>query len=214
MVMSDHLSVQQALCNVMLDVHQVGKTERNTSQGYEFRGVDAVLNAVAPALRTHGVVVLPTECETHYQVVPVGKQQNPMREATVKVTYSFVGPAGDSLSATVWAEALDSGDKATAKAMSVAFRTMLIQSLAIPTGDKDPDSETYKRAQDPLTQAKNTVMAAASRKGWDMDQLSQDFAEWSHGGDIRTADVDTLTAYASYLIPPKKMRRKGGDTSE
>jgi hypothetical protein len=63
--------------------------------------------------------------------------------ARVVVTYVFTGPAGDSLIACVPGEAMDAGDKSTAKAMSVAFRTALLQSLALPTDDVDPDAESY-----------------------------------------------------------------------
>ena len=48
----------------------------------------------------------------------------------------------------VAAEAWDSGDKAAPKAMSVAFRTALLQALALPTDDPDPDSQSYERDND------------------------------------------------------------------
>jgi hypothetical protein len=43
-------------------------------------------------------------------------------------------------------EAFDMGDKATAKAMSVAYRTCLLQALTIPTDDPDPDESSYEQA--------------------------------------------------------------------
>ena len=52
-------TIYQALSAVMGDVQAVGKDGRNTQQGFNFRGIDAVVNAVGPALRTHGVVVTP-----------------------------------------------------------------------------------------------------------------------------------------------------------
>ena len=53
---------------------------------------------------------------------------------------------GSSVTATVAAEAWDAGDKATPKAMSVAMRTALLQALALPTDEPDPDSHTHERA--------------------------------------------------------------------
>jgi hypothetical protein len=44
----------------------------------------------------------------------------------------------------VCAEAIDSGDKSTAKAMSVAYRTALLQALTLPTDEKDPDHDQYE----------------------------------------------------------------------
>lgn len=144
--MSERLTVQSAIAAVMHDVQGVAKKDRNTAQGFNFRGIDAVINAVGPALREHGVVVMPTVLDYHYNTVEVGKNRTAMGHMIVKVTYTFTGPAGDSLACTVLGEAMDSGDKATPKAMSVAFRTALLQALALPTDEPDPDASTYERA--------------------------------------------------------------------
>jgi hypothetical protein len=69
-----------------------------------------------------------------------------MGHVRVKVTYTFIGVNGDTIKATVVGEAMDSGDKATAKAMSVAFRTALLQSLSLPTDEVDPDAHSYERS--------------------------------------------------------------------
>lgn len=144
--MSETPTVVQALAAVMGQVQAVGKTGRNQAQGYNFRGIDAVMNAVGPALRDHGVVIAPEVLDVAYRDVEVGAKRSHMREATVRVRYTAYGPAGDTLSATVAAEALDSGDKATAKAMSVAYRTCLLQLLTIPTDEPDPDGYSYERS--------------------------------------------------------------------
>lgn len=144
--MTDKPSIVESLSAVMADVQAVRKGERNDQQGYSFRGIDAVVNAVGPALRAHGVVVLPVVEDSHYDVVEVGRNRTQMRQATVTVRYVFVGPAGDRLEAVSVGEAMDSGDKATPKAMSVAFRVALLQALCIPTDEADPDSQSYERA--------------------------------------------------------------------
>lgn len=144
--MSDQLTIHAALALVMRDVKAVGKDGVNKSQGFNFRGIDGVLNVVGPALRTHGVIVLPTVEDVTYNTVEVGQKRTLMREVTMRVRYQFVGPDGGTLDAVVVAESMDSGDKATAKAMSVAFRSALLQVLAIPTHDPDPDEQSYERA--------------------------------------------------------------------
>ncbi len=139
-------TIQAALAAVMADVTHVGKEGKNSAQGYSFRGIDGVLNAVGPALRRRGVVVMPHLEAVEHLVVEVGKNRTAMRQATVTVRYVFHGPAGDSLDCVVAGEAMDSGDKATSKAMSVALRTALIQALALPTHEPDPDEKSYERA--------------------------------------------------------------------
>ena len=139
-------TIQAALAAVMVDVTHVGKEGKNAAQGYSFRGIDGVLNAVGPALRRHGVVVMPQLDHVEHVEVEVGKNRTAMRQATVTVRYVFHGPTGDSLDCVVAGEAMDSGDKATSKAMSVAFRTALIQALSLPTDEPDPDEASYERA--------------------------------------------------------------------
>lgn len=139
-------SIQQALAAVMTDVQAVGKDGQNTSQNYAFRGIDGVMNAVGPALRTHGVVIIPTVIDSNYRDVEVGKNRTLMREVTVTVRYTAWGPAGDSISGVVCGESMDSGDKGTAKAFSVAYRTFLLQALTIPTHQPDPDEQSYERS--------------------------------------------------------------------
>lgn len=141
------LNVYQALANVMSEVQAVSKSDRNSQQGFNFRGIDAVVNAVGPALRKHSVIVTPTVLSHSYETVEVGRNRTQMAHVIVKVTYRFFGPAGDSIEATVIGEAMDSGDKAVAKAMSVAFRIALLQALALPTDEPDPDSYSYERSE-------------------------------------------------------------------
>jgi len=125
-------------------VQAVRKDSKNQAQRFNFRGIDAVMNAVGPALRKHGVVILPEEVDVHRTngTTANGKQT---AEVVVKVTYRVYGPAGDSIHGKVAAEAMDFGDKAIAKAMSVAYRTFLLQALTIPTDEPDPDGESFDR---------------------------------------------------------------------
>lgn len=142
--MVDTPTVHQALNKVMGEVQAVKKDSKNQAQKFNFRGIDAVINAVGPALRKHGVTVLPEDVDVHRSngTTSNGKQT---AEVVIKVTYRVYGPAGDSIHGKVAAEAMDFGDKAIAKAMSVAYRTFLLQALTIPTDDPDPDGESFER---------------------------------------------------------------------
>ena len=140
------LNVVQAFAAVMDDVRKVTKDGRNTAQNFNFRGIDGVMNAVGPALRKHGVVIVPKVLHTNYRDIEVGKNRTLMREVTVEVGYTIHGPNGDTIEGSAPGESMDSGDKGTAKAMSVAYRTFLLQALTIPTDEPDPDEHSYERA--------------------------------------------------------------------
>jgi hypothetical protein len=140
------LTVTQAMNLVMKEVGAIAKKDKNQAQGFNFRGIDSVVNAVSPALQRHGIVVIPTVETYEYNTVEIGKNRTAMGHVKVKVSYSFISAGGDAIKATVVGEAMDSGDKATAKAMSVAFRTALLQSLSLPTHEPDPDAQSYERS--------------------------------------------------------------------
>lgn len=150
-------TIQQRLIAVMQEVQSVGKHDRNQQQGFNFRGIDAVINAVGPAFRKHGVFVLPSVKSTEYGQVTIGKNATHMGHVRLLIEFTFVGLDGDSVAAVVACEAMDSGDKATAKAMSVGLRTALLQVLALPTDEPDPDASSYERAPAPVGLGQDVV---------------------------------------------------------
>lgn len=179
----------------MGDVRAVGKDSKNNTPGatYMFRGIDAVMNAAGPAFRAHGVVVMPHKVKTiEYTTVTVGRNQTVMASVRLIVVYRIYGPAGDWFRGEAPGEAFDSGDKATSKAMSVAYRTLLIQGLTLPTGDADPDADTHERSRhDPgpeqardLGQWRGRVAAAGTdqsklRELWQQMKAEWDQVAWS-----------------------------------
>lgn len=138
-------SIATCMSRAMALVGAVGKDSVNEQQRFNFRGVDAVVNACSPALRGAGVVVAPKLLSVERGTSPTARGGT-VNTVHVVVRYRFHGPAGDHIDATVAAESFDSGDKATAKAMSVAYRTALLQALCLPTDEPtDPDQHTFER---------------------------------------------------------------------
>jgi hypothetical protein len=137
-------TIFQLLSEAKRKIGAVGKNDLNQVQKFKFRGIDAVVNAIAPAFNELGIIVVPEVREHEYDTVTTAGGK-PMGHVVVVVKYAFHGPAGDSVSAVVLGEAFDSGDKAVPKAMSVAFRIALLQTLNLPTDEPDPDSESYER---------------------------------------------------------------------
>ena len=145
----------EVIAAVMDDVQAVGKKDRNSSQGFNFRGIDAVMNAVGPALRKHGGFIMPLVDSVTYDTATSAKGAT-LNIARVKVTYGVFGQQGEPVSGSVVAEAFDMGDKATAKAMSVAYRTFLLQLLCLPTDEPDPDTFSYQVVNAPPVAVPNT----------------------------------------------------------
>lgn len=143
--MSETPAIYSDLVKVMRTVGHVGKGDFNSHAKFNFRGIDGVLSATGPAFREHQVIVYPFLQEANYENVKTsgGKASTACR---VIVDYTFASSKdGSAVTTRVAAESWDTGDKAMPKAMSVAFRTALIQALALPTDEPDPDSFTYTR---------------------------------------------------------------------
>lgn len=148
----DDVAVWTAWARVMRDVKSIRKSatasirSEKGSFSFNYRGIDMVLNAVGPALRRHGVMVLPVKVE------PVYGQAGRMRDVQVTVTYAIIGPRGDRIEVQSVGEGLDAGERGTPKALTTAYRNMLIVALAIPTEDPkmDPDVVDLQR-EDPVT---------------------------------------------------------------
>ena len=133
----------KALNAVMKDVGAVHKKELNQHQNFNFRGIDAVVNAVYPAFVKHGIIYAPRVVSAEYETGTTARGGT-MQICRLLVEAGFWHTSGEHIETVVAAEAFDHGDKATAKAMSVAMRTALLQVLALPTDDPDPDSFSYQ----------------------------------------------------------------------
>jgi hypothetical protein len=135
------MRIFEAMAEVMRDVDAIGKNQKNQQQGFKFRGIDDVYNAVHPILAKHGVFTAPTVLTERTEERQTKSGGNLLyRILTIK--YTFFASDGSSFESTVVGEGMDSGDKAANKAMAVAHKYALLQTLCIPTEDMiDPDSQ-------------------------------------------------------------------------
>lgn len=203
------LTVHQAWSKVMEEVQGIAKRDRNTQgPGYNFRGVDAVMNAVGPKLREHGVMVIPrviSERSENYE----SKNKALMTSRLVEVEYTVYGPDGSSFTGSAYGESADAGDKAMPKAMSVAYRTFLLQALTVPTDEPDPDSSTNERAtqQEPRAQSNQPIAGVglkklrekAEQKGWPWDAVAAAFLA-KEDMEVEKADDAKILAFLPLLL--------------
>ena len=136
----------------------IGKDRKNEVQGYKFRGIDDVYNALAPFLAGAKLCILPNVQE-RVVVERVNAKGTVLLYVTVKVDFAFVSAEdGSEHHVVTYGEAMDSGDKATNKAMSAAYKYAAMQAFCIPTeGDNDADAQTHTLR--PVTAAKPITKA-------------------------------------------------------
>lgn len=136
------MDIYNAILGVMADVGAIGKDKQNKQQGFKYRGIDDVMNALQPAMVKHGVFVAPTILNQRREERQTSKGSN-LIYSICTVKFTFYAQDGSSVDAVVIGEGMDSGDKATNKAMSIAFKYACFQVFCIPTEEmKDPDAET------------------------------------------------------------------------
>ena len=119
--MADKKNIYETISAVMAEIGSIGKESRNSQQGFMYRGIDAVMNAINPALIKHKLFVVPEVLSQRREERQTAKGGN-LIYSVCTIKYTFYAEDGSSVSATVIGEGMDSGDKATNKAMRVAFK--------------------------------------------------------------------------------------------
>jgi len=145
--------VYQAIADVQGELARTGiaKTRTNTQgQGYKFRGIDDVYAALSPLLAKHRLVVVPRVIDREV-IERQSRSGGALFYVTVHAEFDFVSALdGTTHTAMTFGEAMDSGDKATNKAMSAAYKYAAFMTFAIPTeGDNDADASTHEVEGEP-----------------------------------------------------------------
>lgn len=158
------MKVYQAINAVQTELASIGisKSSRNSQgAGYNFRGIDAVYNVLSSIMAKNGLCIIPRmltrSCEER-----TSKSGGALFYVTVEAEFDLVSAEdGSKHTARTFGEAMDSGDKATNKAMSAAYKYMAFQTFAIPTeGDNDADNHTHEVSkQKPTLDAKRLAGA-------------------------------------------------------
>lgn len=141
------MEVYKAISAVARDMAEQGisKDRENRQQGFNFRGIDQVYNALAPMLAKHGLVILPRITERTV-TERATKNGGVLFYVVVKAEFDFVATEdGSKHTVITYGEAMDSGDKATNKAMSIAYKYAAFQAFCIPTEQTaiDADAEVH-----------------------------------------------------------------------
>lgn len=147
--MSETANVYAAIAKVsaVLAKSGISKDRKNSQQGYNFRGIDDVYNALAPIISENGLVILPRILTRDVKERET-KNGGVLFYVTVEAEFDFVSASdGSKHTVRTFGEAMDSGDKATNKAMSAAYKYAAFQTFCIPTeGDNDADATTHEIA--------------------------------------------------------------------
>jgi len=214
----EQMKIYSAINNIMGEIGGIAKNKRNQAQGYSFRGIDDVYLAVQPLLAKYKVFTVPRVVDSKMELKETNQGKAIIYRILV-IEYDFISAEdGSRITATVIGEGMDSGDKASNKAMSVAHKYAILQVFAVPTEEpKDPENDSHeivvkkKTAEKELPNKKVTkeklqqVVAAFDLVNVPVPDL-ESYVEKSLG-DFDTDDLEKLRPMLAEL-KTKKQKQK------
>lgn len=150
---------------VMSGIGAVEKNKRNSQQGYAFRGIEDMYAAIHPLMIKAEIFAVPrvlSRTEDIYE----NKNGTRMKSVVLAVEYDFVAKDGSRVTiGPIYAEGMDSGDKATNKALSIADKYAIIQAFKVPTEDiEDADKDSPELGHGPIA-PREPVKASKPKSG-------------------------------------------------
>jgi hypothetical protein len=190
--------IYKKMSEVMRDIGSVGKDQKNQAQGFKFRGIDQFVNSLYPALTKHGVFMAPRCVSEQHELKEVTRGSGKAgvdKHVTILMEYDFFAEDGSKVTVgPIPAEGLDSGDKATNKALSAALKYALIQTFSVPTEDMaeaDLESPEIGRRSSNSTQAISTSSANNIDK---LEEVAVQSAPVASRGSFRKNTAKATTA--------------------
>jgi hypothetical protein len=160
------LEVYKAIAAITGELAKVGisKDKINQQQGFKYRGIDQVYDALSPLLSQHNLCILPRIVGKDV-VERMNSKGTALFYTTVEAQFDLVSAVDGSTHTVIsYGGAMDSGDKSIGKAMSYAYKAMAFMLFAIPVeGDNDPDATSHEvQPKKPATTASQPPQATSS----------------------------------------------------
>ena len=182
-------AIYKAIIGVMAEINAIEKDRKNQQQGFAYRGIDDVMNELHAALTKNKVFVVP---EVLNEERSTGKTRSggDLFYTRLKIRFTFYTDDGSSVSAVVIGEAMDSGDKASNKALSIGLKYAMLQVFCIPTEDeKDSDAQSPQPAPGTMQQRAPETKQPPQQK-----KPAAKFAFEPKGGETTPAEKKEICA--------------------
>lgn len=208
------MNIYESITKIMEEIPAIGKDQTNKTQGFKYRGIDDVMNTLQPLLSKNKVFIVPQILEQNREERITNKGGN-LIYSICKIKYIFYAEDGTYIEAVTVGEGMDSGDKATNKAMAIAMKYALFQVFCIPTEEmKDPDGETPEgsklKNQLISTEDAKRLQEIMENKGLNVQALLQKNYNLNNTTELNSEQ------YAKIMIAIKDIPNKieGGNNNE
>ena len=159
--------IYQSMVAIMQMIEPIRKEKINQQQKFKYRGIDDVMNALHNAFAENGVFIM-SEILERSEVERKSAGGGNLFYVTSKICFTFIAIDGSSVSSIICATAMDSGDKADNKVLSIGMKYALLQAFLIPTEEMiDPDAESHQtepKATETKPEPKRTMDAGRFQK--------------------------------------------------
>lgn len=184
--------IYKAIPEIMGEINAVGKNKKNAQQGFMYRGIDDVMNAINPALVKHHVFIVPEIMEQKREERTTSRGSN-LIYSICKMRFRFCAEDGSNIEAVTIGEGMDSGDKATNKAMAIAFKYACFQVFCIPTEEmKDPDAETPEPSTKTTSNNKQTNDSSKGKNTGKEEAANEQMKAEAGATKIDKAKINTI----------------------
>lgn len=187
------MNIYESINKIMNDIPAIKKGKYNSQQGFKFRGIDDVMNALHPLLSKYKVFIAPEVMQQTREERQTAKGGN-LIYSICKIKFTFYAEDGTSIECITIGEGMDSGDKATNKAMAIAMKYALFQIFCIPTEEMiDPDSETPETSTKLIDDnMKNSLIDLITNLGITKEEVRKALKEMNHTriGELKITEVN------------------------
>jgi hypothetical protein len=122
----------------------IAKTHINMRDQYLYRSIDDVLGRLSPLLVRHKLCILPRVLARECEAI-AGERDELLTSVRLEVAFDLVSARdGSCHSIQSWGEALDASDKGTAKAMSAAYKSAMLELFCVPVTSDDADASSHR----------------------------------------------------------------------
>lgn len=202
-------NIFQRISAVMQDVQYLAKDDQIEFGKTKYRAIseEKVTTTIRKSLITHGIVIVPVKQEHSKDGVLT----------TVDVTYRIqnVEDESDYIEAVSSGTGVDTQDKGVGKAMTYAYKYLLLRTFAIPTGE-DPDKNSSAELDDRFSREqkveyiddikKKVLLDSLEVVGSDIESTLQYFQKKYPDTAPHSIDEITLEQFTPYIKALEKKK--------
>ena len=153
-------NIYQKINEVMKNIEYLTKDDKVEFGTTKYKAIseEKVTTAVREQLVKQGIVIIPVKQESeNKELIRTEKSVNMLTSVHVKYKIQNIDDINDFIEVESNGTGVDTQDKGVGKAMTYAYKYMLLRTFAIPTGE-DPDkissAETDKKVEKEVNNAK------------------------------------------------------------